>query len=343
MRHVPIAIYIDTEVFVRNGLQFDTEDFVAIRKTFVKGGLRLLVPKMMELELFRHFERGANEVAEKLVGAHQVMERELFRHFKRDANKVAKNIVGAHQRSPIELPSLLPIQELESRCIDALQEKWRVFKEHFTVEELPLVGCLEDVVDWYFNVEPPFAKEKNKNKEFPDAFILSALEDYHRKHSCQVAIISNDHGFSEACTKRRYITCFKEISKYIAAFEPELTKTDDSNIIDLTKPITTEDLTEMKAILGRGPEATEIERNRVLTLLAARVSNYDYFFRYVSEAFWIDLLQESGFFSNPPGAERFEDEGVKMPIWRPMEYLVRVFEGAPDKVVAVLKSLPEDR
>ena len=35
--------------------------------------------------------------------------------------------------------------------------QWETFKEHFIIEKLPIVGNLEDVVDWYFEQKPPFS------------------------------------------------------------------------------------------------------------------------------------------------------------------------------------------
>ncbi len=314
MRHVPIAVYIDTEVFYRNGLRFDTSDFRAIRDTFVKGGLRLLVPKMMERELTRHFRRRAREVAEK--------------------------VSNAHKEHPIQTLSLsLPSKpELEEQCFKALQKEWEDFKGHFTVEELSLIGKIEDVVDWYFAIEAPFSEKKNK--EFPDGFILSSLEEYLHRHSGRIAVISTDGDFSTACVKRRNINHFLRLKDYVDAFKPELTKTIFSEPIDPTKPITTEDLSEMKAILGRGSEVTSIEQNRVMNLISPRGTNYEYFFRNANEAFWISPLQDGGFFSNPPPVER-NDGGIKVPLWRPMEFLVRVFEKAPEKVISIIASLPE--
>ena len=64
MRHIPTALYIDTEVFKRNGLRLDTREFALVISTFVKGGIRLLVPEMMERELRRHYERRANKCGE---------------------------------------------------------------------------------------------------------------------------------------------------------------------------------------------------------------------------------------------------------------------------------------
>ena len=53
MRHIPTSLYIDTEVFVRHGLRLDTKEFNSLKDTFAKGGLRLLVPAIMERELLR--------------------------------------------------------------------------------------------------------------------------------------------------------------------------------------------------------------------------------------------------------------------------------------------------
>ena len=316
MRHVPTALYIDTEVFCRNNLRFDTKSFKELRATFVKGGLRLLVPAMMERELVRKFQERAKEVAQGLTAAHR-----------------------KHPIEALDLRLLPSEQELEKQCFEKLYKNWEIFKEHFTVEPLPLAGRMEDIAGWYFDVEAPFSEGK-KSKEFPDAFIISVLEKYHRDHSVRIAVISADGDFKNACVRRHYLSHFREIENYIDAFKPEFTKTDDGEIIDPTKPITTEDLTEMKAILGRGEEATEIECKRVLNLLSTRGSNYDYFFCNADKSFWIDSLLSSGHFNNPPAAERFDDGRVQMPIWWPIEYLVRVFEQAPEKVIEVLDSLP---
>lgn len=314
MRHVPIAVYLDTQVFVRNRFRFDTSELREIRETFVKGGLRLLVPKMMERELTRHFQRRAKEVAEK--------------------------ISNAHNEHPIPALSIsLPLRaELEEQCFKTFQKDWEDFKAHFTIEYLPLVGNIEQIVDWYFAIEAPFSEKKNK--EFPDAFILSSLEDYLQQHSVRIAVVSSDGDFSNACQKRKNITHFQTLRDYVTAFKPELTKSIFTEPIDATKPITTEDLTEMKAILRRGPSVTSIEKDRVMNLISTRGTNFEYFFLTANEALWLEPLKNGGFFSNPPLVERSEG-GIKIPLWRPMEYLVRVFEQAREKVIDIIASLPE--
>ena len=63
-------------------------------------------------------------------------------------------------------------------------------------------------------------------KEFPDAFILSALEHYHKEHKANIAVVSEDGDFRKACALRRFIENFSKLDEYIKAFEPELKSED---------------------------------------------------------------------------------------------------------------------
>jgi hypothetical protein len=316
MRHVPTSVYIDTEFFKRNGLRFDTQAFTVFKDTFAKGGLRLLVPA--------------------------IMERELFRHFEREGEKAAESVVKAHKTYPIYNLSLAGIpskDDLKSQCIAEMNRQWSSFKEHFVVETLPIVGSLDDVVDWYFEIKPPFSEKKPK--EFPDAFIFSVLDQHYEQHHANIAVIGLDDDFIQACANRRYIQHFTDLKQYIEAFKPELFGEDRlPSDIDLTKPITTEDLTELKTILARGEQVTQIEINRVMQLLASRGSNYDYFFQNASNAIWFPHLSKKDYFLNPPETELTTDGRNIVQGWPPIEYLTRIFNTAPDEVLNEISKLP---
>ncbi len=315
MRHIPTSLYIDTQVFVRNGYRFDTQVFTQLLDTFVKGGIRLLIPEMMERELLRKFDEQAEKVAQALINAHKT-----------------------HPIPSLSLVDLPPKDELKSKCYDELICQWETFKEHFFVERLPIVGNLEDTIDWYFKKEPPFSERKPK--EFPDAFILSALEHYHKEHKANIAVVSGDGDFREVCARRRFIAHFSSLDEYIKAFEPEIKSEDlERPAIDPTRPITTEDLTELQTILGRGNEVTPIEIDRVLTLLRSRGTNYDYFFAQAKDDIWLEPLRSNGYFDNPPDETPDGDDWA--PFWPPLNYLVRVYETMPEMVLEILENLPE--
>lgn len=318
MRHVPTSIYIDTEFFKRQHLRLDNKAFTALTDTFVKGGLRLLVPAMME--------------------------RELLRHFKRESEKAAEAVIKAHKAYPINNLSIanIPSQsDLEKNCMEEMRRQWDSFKHHFVVENLPIVGNLDDVVDWYFDVKPPFSEPK-KTKEFPDAFIISALDQYHYQHNANIAVVGLDGDFIQACSKRRYVWHFDDLQKYIEAFQPEIAGKEPDKI-DLTKPIVTEDLSELKAILGRGAQVTPIEIQRALQLLSNRGSNYDYFFNNASDPIWLPYLSGNGYFLNPPDVEKTSDGHYIVPGWPPLEYLIRIYDATPEKVVEEALKIPNTK
>ena len=316
MRYVPTSLYIDTEFIKRQGLRFDTKAFKALTDTFTKGGLRLLVPEIMERELFRHFKRKAEEVAGKVINAHEEY--------------------PINNLSIVNLPSK---DKLKAKCIEEMDRQWSSFKERFVVESLPIVGNLENVINWYFDVHYPFSEKKPK--EFPDAFIISALDLYHKQHRANIAVVSLDGDFCKACANRRYIWYFTDLEKYIEAFQPELSGKDRlPGDVDLTKPITTEDLTELKAILTRGDQVTSIEIQRVMQLLESRGSNYDYFFQNANDVVWLQYLSEKGYFLNPPDIEQTTEGHYVVPCWPPITYLSRIFDAAPVEVLDEISKLP---
>ena len=136
---------------------------------------------------------------------------------------------------------------------------------------------------------------------------------------------------------------FPSLDEYIKAFEAELTSEDleSSMRLILPRPITTEDLTELQAILGRGNEVTSIEVERVLNLLRSRGTNYDYFFTHAKDGVWLEPLISNGYFDNPPDSEETPDGDYRAPFWPPLNYLVRVCETMPERVLEILENLPE--
>lgn len=316
MRHVPTALYIDTEFLKRNNLRFDGKAYHAFKDAFAKGGLRLLIP--------------------------EIMERELQRHFSTKAEETSTAIVNAHKSYPIDCLALVEIpsqEELKAKCIEEMNRHWTLFKELFVVEKLPIVGNLEDVINWYFDTRAPFSEKKKK--EFPDAFIISALDQYYNQHHANIAIISADNDFKKACDARRYFKHFKDLGVYIEAFLPELSGKDRLfEDIDFTKPITTEDLSELKAILSQGSQVTSIETDRVMKLLESRGTNYEYFFQNAEDNVWLQHLSKEGYFINPPDVEKTTEGHYVIPKWPPIDYLVRVYDASPTDVINIISQLP---
>ncbi len=319
MRHIPTSLFIDTEVFKRNGFHLDTNAFKALRETFAKGALRLLVPEMMERELLRHYSKLAEECANK-----------------------HESIQHQYPLNEIGLVETTKRTDVLNSCYNDLKAKWEDFKSHFTVEMLPLVGDLENVVDWYFKVDAPFEPGK-KQKEFPDAFIISTLDGYYKEHKANIALVSCDGGFREAAKARSFIQYYSELDYYINEFKPELSIEDYKfeEPINPTIPIVREDLTELKAILRRGNNATQIEKDRALILLETRGENFKYFFLNAQAPFWLELLKAKGIFDNIAEPEDANDGNLKVPEWPPIYFLKRISNTVRSEVLDTIENLPK--
>ena len=170
----------------------DTAAINSLKDTFVEGGLRLLVPAIMERELFRKYRQQAESCADAVYKAQRM-----------------------HPMQTLEMWTPYSKEKVIDQCFDELKSQWKRFKSHFKVENLPLVGDLDDVVDWYFGVKPPFSPRKNK--EFPDAFILSTLDACYKDHGANIAVVSGDQDFGKACDLRRYICHFDSLEKFVGS------------------------------------------------------------------------------------------------------------------------------
>jgi len=316
MRHVPTSIYIDTNVFAGQSFRFDTKAFNTFMTEFAKGDLRLLIPDIMERELLRHFKIISTNIAHKAIKS-----------------------LKAHPVKNLFLVELPPEEQLIDSCFKMMISQWSTFKDHFVVEKLPIAGNIDDVIDWYFDITPPFTNDKKK--EFPDAFIISALDQYHKQHFSNIAVVGLDGGFIRACAARSFIWHFDSLEKYIEAFKPELTgKEIPTEDIDITKPIATEDLTELKAILARGDQATLFEIKRVMQLMENRGTNYDYFFQNADNIIWFQHLLKNGYFLYPTSDEQTPGGPYIVQSWPPIEYLRRIFDAAPVEVMDVISKFP---
>ena len=146
--------------------------------------------------------------------------------------------------------------------------------------------------------------------------------------------MSADRDFSKACRRRSYIGYYETLEEYVEAFKPALTSDDlISEPIDPTQPIVTEDLTEIKAILGRGSNVTPIEVDRALKLLRSRGENYRYFFLNSNDPIWLDRLEQEGYFKDPPNVVVSADGHVQYPSWPELQYLKNVSKDAPKEII----------
>ena len=189
--NVPTTLFIDTSYYVSQGLKFTTSDIEKLKKHFKPKSLRLIVPV--------------------------VARRELEKKFGERADAAVQAIHKAEQEHPIGLMSNWPYankSELKMKLLALLESEWGKFQAHFKVVRLADNGNLEQVLDWFFDKKPPFGEGK-KEKEFPDALMISVLDKYCAKHKVKIAVISLDPDFLKACESRPNFEYFKSLAPYL--------------------------------------------------------------------------------------------------------------------------------
>ena len=115
----------------------------------------------------------------------------------------------------------------------------------------------------------------------------------------------------------------------------------DQIIFDLLAPITAQNQQEIRIILDK-PTPTEDDINYILELIKrSKGTNYRFFFAHVKDGVWLEPLRSNGYFDNPPDIEETPDGGYRIPFWPPLNYLVRVCETNPERVLEILENFPE--
>ena len=91
-------------------------------------------------------------------------------------------------------------------------------------------------------------------------------------------------------------------------------------ILGQLAPITAHDQQEMRSILAHNKGSDE-EVELIFQLMEKKGANYIFFFTEASDPLWIPILQERGYFSNPPSVEDISEVGQHTPYWWPLRYL----------------------
>ena len=113
-------------------------------------------------------------------------------------------------------------------------------------------------------------------------------------------------------------------------------------VFDLLAPITVQDQEEIQTILNLS-DRSESDVERMFSLIERTGANFVFFFRQVSEnadVTWLPYLEKKGYLAHPPNVQLIDDESVIFPFWRPIHYLAKISNQAPDEVIEIVENLP---
>lgn len=176
----PEVVFLDTQVFDSAGFNLDSKNFAALTKHLESKRLKLLLTDITRSEIASRIEKNVR----KDVEAH---------------DKLKKSARVIHKSAD---PKIAPIfDDLDPVGISGeLNSVVKAFLDKYEIETLDATeGDTKSVFEKYFAGEPPFGDASNKKSEFPDAFVIQALEQWIEDNDEDLFVVTGDELFATAC------------------------------------------------------------------------------------------------------------------------------------------------
>lgn len=224
----PLNVTIDTNIFEANKFDFGTDSTMSLLvKNVQNGKIKLVLSNIVISEVEKHICRCVDNVCGKA--------RKLRNEY--------LDILPEQYLTDIGMGIYVQIPDKKT-IHQSAKDIFAKFLEDCKVERLDTGSInLEEILEDYFAVRPPFENSEKKRKEFPDAFIA---EEIRRRFGSDeiVAIVSQDNGFIKACTNSKNHLFFSSLGElfnklskneeeYTAALE--LIKNNNDSIIQTIK------------------------------------------------------------------------------------------------------------
>lgn len=206
----PLNVTIDTNIFEANKFDFGTDSTMRLLvKNVQNGKIKLVLSNIVISEVEKHICRRVDDVCGKA----------------RKLRKEYLDILPEEYLADIGMGVYVQIPDKDTIHKNA-KDIFAKFLEDCKVERLDTASInLEEIMEDYFAVRPPFENSEKKRKEFPDAFIAEEIKKRFGSEEI-VAIISQDDGFKKACTNSKnhlFFSSLGELFNMLSKSEEEYT------------------------------------------------------------------------------------------------------------------------
>lgn len=194
-------VFLDTNVFVGNKFSFLNKSLTKLKKYVENNVIIMLENEITKKEIYKHMYKKVKSIVD-------------------DYNKIC-------EENPIIERDELNEKEIEKKYKEKLEELF------INSIKLSLDIDIEEIIDQHFNLIPPF--EKEKAKEFKDAFVIQLLKKYKKESKEEIFIVTNDRGFQKAFNNVEGFFIFNSISELIDKIEIEMLEKNEKYIIESIK------------------------------------------------------------------------------------------------------------
>ena len=220
--------FIDTNTYVKKNFQFATHELAKFREHLEKDDCRLLITDINIKEIKKHIKRRAEEASTAIKKA------------TKDA-MILRNTPNLTWHNIFDKIS-------SEQIIEEVNAQFDTFLQSDCIEIISTNEVnISSIFDSYFDETPPFAT-RDKKSEFPDAFILHAINSVSENRCHDIYVVSEDSDFKSFCEKKRNLIPVDKIETLLnliiknsellhdrAAFAESVFQKLEVNIIELIK------------------------------------------------------------------------------------------------------------
>ena len=168
-------VFIDTCAYESKNFNFGINSLGRTQRYIEEGKIHLLLPDITKSEIEKHIWDNA-----------EAAEIQLRSILKQKPIKILQIADGLPFSGQLEIPK-------KEEIFEKITDKFKDFIASPNVELISTENVSpKDIFERYFNSRPPF-NNPNKKHEFPDAFVLEAINKISQERGYEVYIISNDN------------------------------------------------------------------------------------------------------------------------------------------------------
>lgn len=190
-----ISVYIDSSIFIGKNFHFDSKEFQTLFDLVEENKAEVVLTNITIQEVKSNISKEIEKAIQIIRKARN--EAKIFRNFPQEP------VSGIYDE--------IEIDKFES----ILFGKFQTFLKKCKAE---ILSCnktdVDKIFEMYFRKLPPFGEGKKKS-EFPDAFILSALNDYAENDLNPFYIVSKDKDFAEGVKQFGKLIYLESLEEFI--------------------------------------------------------------------------------------------------------------------------------
>ena len=192
-------VFLDTEVFDGQGLNFTSPNFIRLIRLATAGKVKLFLTTVTREEIKRHLDAHAKKAFRQISDY-------------RRASRVVKKLL------PPETTAALAAADVEA-IRDDLHKDFTTFIDDTAAEILSVNDVSpEAVFERYFQQKPPFG-DQHKKSEFPDAFACAALQAWCAKTRSRMYVVSGDPDWRRVCKTDAVLIHLNRLDELLEQFE----------------------------------------------------------------------------------------------------------------------------